>query len=78
MKKAGYKNVQLDRDSKALKENLATTQIIAQTGESDITQHVADSIGVGKVEVNTAGNLFADITIKVGTDWSEFQQNSHK
>ena len=70
--------MQLDRDSKALKENLETTQIIAQTGESDITQRVADSIGVGKVEVNTAGTLFTDITIKVGRDWSEFQRNSHK
>ena len=78
LKKAGYQNVQLDKDPKVLKENLDTTQIIFQKGELVASQAVADSIGVGQVEINTTGNLYSDVTIKVGKDWVEFQQNSHK
>jgi polyisoprenyl-teichoic acid--peptidoglycan teichoic acid transferase len=79
LKKAGYENVQLDKDPKVLKENLDITQIIAQKGELLASQDVANSLGVGKAEINTAGNLYSDITIKVGKDWSEFQRNEgHK
>ncbi len=76
--KAGYQNVQLDRDSKVLKENLETTQIIAQQGELGASQDVANSLGVGKAEISTTGNLYSDITIKVGQDWQQFQQHQHK
>ncbi len=78
LKKAGYQNVQLDKDPKVLKENLETTQIIAQQGELVTSQNVADSLGVGKAEISTAGNLYSDITIKVGKDWSQFQQHNRK
>jgi polyisoprenyl-teichoic acid--peptidoglycan teichoic acid transferase len=78
LKKAGYENVQLDKDPKVLKENLDATQIIAQKGELLASQDVANSLGVGKAEISTAGNLYSDITIKVGKDWPEFQRNNHK
>ena len=78
LKKAGYQNVQLDKDPKVLKENLETTQIIFQKGELVASQAVADSIGVGQVEINTTGNLYSDVTIKVGKDWSELQARNRK
>ncbi len=78
LKKAGYQNVQLDRDRQGLKENLDTTQIIAQQGELKASQDVAHSIGVGQPEISTNGNLYSDVTIKVGRDWSKFQQNNYK
>ena len=78
LKKAGYQNVQLDKDAKVLKENLETTQIIFQKGELVASQAVADSIGVGQVEINTTGNLYSDVTIKVGKDWSELQARNRK
>lgn len=78
MRKAGYENVQLDKDPKVIKENLETTQIIAQKGEVGTSQDVANSLGVGKAEINTTGNLYSDITIKVGQDWAQFQQSNYK
>ena len=78
LKKAGYQNVQLDKDPKVLKENLETTQIIFQKGELVASQAVADIIGVGQVEINTTGNLYSDVTIKVGKDWSELQARNRK
>ena len=78
LKKAGYQNVQLDKDPKALKEDLEITQIIAQQGELTTSQDVANSLGVGKAEISTTGNLYSDITIKVGKDWPDFQQNQRK
>lgn len=78
LKKAGYQNVQLDKDPKVLKENLETTQIIFQKGELVPSQAVADSIGVGQIEINTTGNLYSDVTIRVGKDWSELQARNRK
>ena len=78
LRKIGYQNVQLDKDPKVLKENLETTQIIAQQGELLTSQNVADSLGIGKAEISTAGNLYSDITIKVGQDWAQFQQHNRK
>ncbi len=78
LKKAGYQNVQLDKDPKVLKENLDTTQIISQKGELVASQNVANSIGVGQIEINTTGNLYSDVTIKVGKDWTEFEQSRYK
>ncbi len=78
LRKSGYKNIQLDKDPKVIKENLDTTQIIAQQGELVASQDVAENLGVGKTEISTSGNLYSDITIKVGKDWSKFEQNNRK
>lgn len=78
LKKVGYQNVQLDKDPKVIKENLDTTQVIAQKGELLASQDVVNSLGVGKAEISTAGNLYSDITIKVGKDWPKFQRSDLK
>ncbi|WP_373547996.1 LytR C-terminal domain-containing protein [Chamaesiphon sp.] len=78
LKKAGYQNIRLDKDPKILKENLETTQVVAQQGELLTSQNVVDSLGVGKAEISTAGNLYSDVTIRVGRDWSGFEKNKHQ
>ncbi len=78
LKKAGYDNVQLDKDPKIIKENLDMTQIIAQKGELQVSQDVANILGVGKAEISTAGNIYSDITIKIGKDWPEYQRRDRQ
>ncbi len=75
LKKSGYEHIQLDKDPKVIKENLEITKIIAQKGELGSSEDLANSLGVGKAEINTDGNLYSDITIKVGRDWAKFQQD---
>jgi hypothetical protein len=75
LKKAGYHNVKLDSNSKALTENLNTIQIIAQKSESLAGQNIAVNISAGQGEVSTSGNLHSGITIKVGKDLSESKQD---
>jgi polyisoprenyl-teichoic acid--peptidoglycan teichoic acid transferase len=71
LEKAGYQQVSLDRDPKALKENLATTQINVQYGGPMAGELLKEKIGLGTVEVDTSGDIYADITIKLGKDWAE-------
>jgi polyisoprenyl-teichoic acid--peptidoglycan teichoic acid transferase len=69
--KKGYQNVHLDKDPKALKEDLATTQIIVQRGSAASGEAIREKLGFGTVEVNTSGDLYSDITIKLGRDWGQ-------
>jgi polyisoprenyl-teichoic acid--peptidoglycan teichoic acid transferase len=70
LEKAGYQQVSLDHDPKALKENLETTQITVQAGGSVVGEAIKEKIGLGTVEVDTSGDLYSDITIKLGKDWA--------
>ncbi len=70
LEKAGYQRISLDRDPKALKENLETTQINVQYGGPVAGELIKEKTGVGTVEVDTSGDLYADITIKLGKDWA--------
>jgi polyisoprenyl-teichoic acid--peptidoglycan teichoic acid transferase len=78
LKKAGYRNVHLDRDPKVFKENLDTTQVIAQQGELAASRKVANTIGMGKVEISTGGDLYSEVTIKVGKDLGKLQQQKYQ
>ena len=70
LEKSGYKHISLDRNPKALKENLDTTQINVQYGGPVAGELIKEKIGLGVVEVDSSGDLYADITIKLGKDWS--------
>jgi polyisoprenyl-teichoic acid--peptidoglycan teichoic acid transferase len=74
LRKAGYQNVYLDRDPKVFKENLDRTQLIAQHGELAASKKIAHTIGMDKVEISTAGDLYSEVTIKVGKDLAKLQQ----
>jgi polyisoprenyl-teichoic acid--peptidoglycan teichoic acid transferase len=71
LEKEGYKNVHLDTNAKALKENLDTTKIIIQHGGAINGDVLKQKLSLGDVEVGTSGDIYSDITIKLGKDWAQ-------
>ncbi|WP_414565846.1 MULTISPECIES: LCP family protein [unclassified Anabaena] len=69
----GYRNVQI---STSWYEPLEVTNIIAQQGDSDNADAVRNILGFGEVRVESTGILDSDITIQIGKDWLQQQQNS--
>ncbi|MCG6136290.1 MAG: LCP family protein [Nostoc sp. LLA-1] len=69
----GYRNVQI---STPWHEPLEVTNIIAQQGDSDNADVVRNILGFGEVRVESTGVLDSDITIQIGKDWLQQQQNS--
>jgi polyisoprenyl-teichoic acid--peptidoglycan teichoic acid transferase len=73
LNKAGYQNVQLDTSPK-IKEDLATSQFIAQKGNPEVAEGLSQLVGFGEVKVDSSGNLYSDVTIKLGRDWLQKEQ----
>lgn len=74
LNKAGYQNVNIDTNLK-LKEDLATTQFIAQKGNPEVAEGLSSLLGLGEVKVDSSGNLYSDVTIKLGRDWVQKEQS---
>jgi polyisoprenyl-teichoic acid--peptidoglycan teichoic acid transferase len=74
LNKAGYQNVHLDTNLK-LKEDLTTTQFIAQKGNPEVAEGLSSLLGFGEVKVDSSGNLYSDVTIKLGRDWIQKEQS---
>ncbi len=68
LNKAGYQNVHVDSNLK-IKEDLTTSQFIAQKGNPEVAEGLAQILGFGEVKVDSSGNLYSDVTIKLGRDW---------
>lgn len=73
LNKAGYQNVHLDTNLK-LKEDLTTSQFIAQKGNPEVAEGISQLLGFGEVKVDSSGNLYSDVTIKLGRDWIQKEQ----
>ena len=73
LKKAGYQNVHIDTNLK-LKEDLDTSQFIAQKGNPEVAEGLSQLLGFGEVKVDSSGNLYSDVTIKLGRDWIQKEQ----
>lgn len=73
LNKAGYQNVHLDTNLK-LKEDLTTSQFIAQKGNPEVAEGISQVLGFGEVKVDSSGNLYSDVTIKLGRDWVQKEQ----
>jgi polyisoprenyl-teichoic acid--peptidoglycan teichoic acid transferase len=73
LNKAGYQNVHLDASPK-IKEDLETSQFVAQKGNPEVAQGLAQILGFGEVKVDSSGNLYSDVTIKLGRDWLQKEQ----
>lgn len=71
--RAGYQNVHIDNTLK-LKEDLATSQIIAQKGNPQIAEGLTQSLGFGEIKIETSGVIYSDLTIKLGHDWIQKEQ----
>ena len=74
LNKAGYQNVHIDATLK-LKEDLDTSQFIAQKGNPEVAEGLSKILGFGEVKVDSSGNLYSDVTIKLGRDWIEKEQS---
>ncbi|WP_309740226.1 LCP family protein [Chamaesiphon sp. OTE_20_metabat_361] len=74
LNKAGYQNVHLDNNLK-IKEDLPTTQFIAQKGNPIVAEGLASLLGFGEVKVDSSGSLYSDVTIKLGRDWLQKEQD---
>ncbi|PSB40667.1 LCP family protein [Chamaesiphon polymorphus] len=70
LNKAGYQNVHLDTAPK-IKEDLAISQFIAQKGNPEVAEGLSKILGIGETKVDSSGNLYSDVTIKLGRDWIE-------
>ena len=73
LNRSGYQNVHIDTTIK-LKEDLTTSQIIAQKGNPEIAEVLTRSLGFGDIKVETSGALYSDLTIKLGRDWIQKEQ----
>ncbi|AFY96129.1 LCP family protein [Chamaesiphon minutus] len=73
LNKAGYQNVHLDAAPK-IKEDLAISQFIAQKGNPEVAEGLSKILGIGETKVDSSGNLYSDVTIKLGRDWVEKEQ----
>jgi polyisoprenyl-teichoic acid--peptidoglycan teichoic acid transferase len=69
--KEGFRRSTLDKEPKQLKENLETTKIIVQHGGTVNGDVIKQALGFGEVEVGTSGDIYSDITIKLGKDWAQ-------
>ncbi len=74
LNKAGYRNVHLDKNPK-IKEDLTTSQFIAQKGNPEVAEGLSKILGFGEVKVDSSGNLYSDVTIKLGRDWIQKEQD---
>ena len=74
LNKAGYQNVHLDNNLK-IKEDLTTTQFIAQKGNPIVAEGLVNLLGFGEVKVDSSGSLYSDVTIKLGRDWLQKEKD---
>ncbi|HEY9622656.1 MAG TPA: LCP family protein [Crinalium sp.] len=63
----GFRNVYVVRD---WPDQQSETQIIAQRGDLQGASTVGTTLGVGQVVPASTGDLESDLTIRVGSDWS--------
>ncbi len=68
LRKAGYSRVIA---SENWQDPLSTTRVIAQSGDDESAQEVRSILGVGKVVVESTGELNSDVTIQLGQDWKK-------
>ncbi|HEY9697397.1 MAG TPA: LCP family protein [Trichocoleus sp.] len=65
LKDKGYANLYVDNP---WNEPLATTQIVAQSGDLSSAEAIQQSLGFGEVLVESTGDLQSDVTIRLGQD----------
>lgn len=55
---------------------LQETKIVAQKGDDGTASALRASIGIGKVVVESTGELNSDVTIQLGKDWKKFSDRT--
>lgn len=74
LRQAGYSNVYTADKVTVLKEAPPVTRIVAQRGDFQSATALQQVLGFGEVRVESTGDLSSDITIQLGRDWFEQQQ----
>ena len=69
----GYYNVFVDR---SLRNPIRDTRIVAQRGDVESARDIQQYLNVGEVRVESTGNLESDITIQLGEDWLDWQDET--
>ncbi|PSB04532.1 LCP family protein [Merismopedia glauca] len=69
---AGYKNIYI---AEPIPEPLGVTRTIAQQGDEASAKAIQTQLGLGEVRVEASGNVGSDVTIQVGKDWLQQNQN---
>lgn len=70
LQESGYHNVYI---AKPWSEPLDVTHIVAQQGDDNSAQLIRGALGLGEVRVESTGNLRSDVTIQLGKDWLQKQ-----
>ena len=68
LRNAGYRRVVADKN---WQDPLATTRVIAQSGDDEAAREVRSILGLGEVVVESTGVLNSDVTIQLGRDWEK-------
>ena len=68
LRDAGYRRVIANKN---WQDPLATTRVIAQSGDDEAAREVRSILGVGEVVVESTGVLNSDVTIQLGRDWEQ-------
>ncbi|NJL49466.1 MAG: LytR C-terminal domain-containing protein, partial [Leptolyngbyaceae cyanobacterium SM2_5_2] len=68
LRDSGFNNVYVLSDSST---TISRTEVIAQRGDLQSAQTVQSVMGLGRVLLESTGDLNSDITIRVGLDWGE-------
>ena len=72
---AGYRRVYV---SDGWREPLQVTRIVAQQGDDGSAAVLRATLGIGEVLVESTGSLGSDITIQLGEDWRQKQDDSEQ
>jgi LCP family protein required for cell wall assembly len=68
----GYRNVYVVQDWSS---TLSGSQVIAQRGNLDSARTLQTALGFGDVVADSTGDLSSDLTIRVGDDWPQQQED---
>lgn len=68
----GIHNVYIDHD---WPDTQRQTQVIVQRGDLEAARALQTALGKGSIEADSTGSLASDLTIRVGEDWVEAQDN---
>lgn len=50
--------------------DLEASVVIDRVGDLEMAAHVAQVLGIGRVQAEPDPNLFVDVTVRLGADWS--------
>ncbi|MFB2937621.1 LCP family protein [Aerosakkonemataceae cyanobacterium BLCC-F154] len=67
LRKLGFRNIYLVRDWPETERN---TQIIVQKGDIKAAEKFQSTLGIGKIESASIGDIESDLTLRLGEDWT--------